>query len=287
MASRINVHLLMLGRPQGDAADRCRSVICRRGILVSDTTAAIDVAACTATAVHHVPMDDVDLRERARAVWLESHQSGAPLSGADLGRLFERTDRWGRKRRQQARALLDSTRSAEPGRLASLAHPDPPAAALLPPAGDAKHNTPRSARGSRTWSTPPRRTPAPERESSSASRVQSGQSVARASVACADDVPLAFRRITRGRRHRRCACRSSCQLRAHACARGSCRGGLASLAPTLSVDGMMVAWPFTPWPPVHARTCRPIPRPGDGCCWRPPTRSRLTLGPGSPPLRRP
>jgi len=167
---------------------------------VSDNRTSAAAAPASAPGVHHLPGDDADLRARARAVWLESHHTGAPLSGADLGRLFQRTDRWGRKRRQEAKASLDTTAPAEPARLVSLTHAGPhrsvAAAPPSPPDSNADHEAPQPARRSRKSPTPVHHAASPEPARTPESHTPSTEPVPVGSDRGSEDVPLAFRRIS-------------------------------------------------------------------------------------------
>jgi len=57
-------------------------------------------------------VQEPELRAAARMLWTESALAGMPLSGAELGRRLEMSERWGRERAAEARRMYPST--AEP-----------------------------------------------------------------------------------------------------------------------------------------------------------------------------
>jgi len=216
---------------------------------MSETTTTLDAAA-PATSSSSTSVDDADLRRQARNTWLDSHASGTPLPGAELGRLFDRSDRWGRKRIQEAKAELESldappmSSTWPPGvasdRVASDALSGATARDRVP-AKDATSQRPRPSRPAspRTES----HSPATERrltsENGKATRTRNAAPIGPAGHA--GDVAPAFRRITAAAVivvALVAAAASYEHMRALALEAGE--GWRAWLLP-LSVDGMMVA----------------------------------------------
>ena len=52
-------------------------------------------------------LTDAEARAAAQQEWQRSDVAGKPLTGVDLGRMFGRTDRWGRKQIERARQSVD------------------------------------------------------------------------------------------------------------------------------------------------------------------------------------
>jgi hypothetical protein len=52
-------------------------------------------------------VSDEAAREAAREMWLAAREAGKSMSGAELGRVFAKTDRWGRKQIEAARRAAD------------------------------------------------------------------------------------------------------------------------------------------------------------------------------------
>jgi hypothetical protein len=91
------------------------------------------VAEPTSTAAEDVT--DEQAREAARDMWLAAREAGESMSGAELGRAFGRTDRWGRKQVAAARHSLPGERNRSAG-TAARSRPDTPAGRNAPgPAG--------------------------------------------------------------------------------------------------------------------------------------------------------
>lgn len=72
-------------------------------------------------------LTDAEARAEAEERWRRSHAAGEVLTGAELGRAYGRTDRWGRKRIERARAT-DAPETASGGTPATVEA----AAAIVP-----------------------------------------------------------------------------------------------------------------------------------------------------------
>lgn len=108
--------------------------------------------------------DVADLRQRARALYLESVAAEMPLTGKALGVKFGRSERWGRDRIAEARQAIppttDPVSNSTPVRVCESTAPaqeaDQAAAAHLPAAdGDATAERPSAAAAAEEPSAPP------------------------------------------------------------------------------------------------------------------------------------
>jgi hypothetical protein len=87
-------------------------------------------------------LSDAEARAAAQQAWRRSEAAGEPLTGVDLGRMFGRTDRWGRKQIERARQSVDVP-TERPSTIGTPATAETPALLLrnaIPPAGTVSDN---------------------------------------------------------------------------------------------------------------------------------------------------